>query len=87
MVFFGYPKDIECDEVHISVAFTYDIPKAEYLAKLWSHLGAPVKVGGPAYGQRDGDFTPGLYLKKGYTITSRGCLHRKRDLRDSKAAG
>lgn len=63
----------EIDEVHVSVTFTYDIPKAETLARLWEQVGVPVKVGGPAYGDRMGDFVPGLYIKKGYTFTSRGC--------------
>lgn len=61
------------DEVHISVTYTYDIPESEALAKSWEKLGVPVKVGGPAFGDRMGDFTPGLYLKPGYTFTSRGC--------------
>lgn len=50
------------DEVHVSVTFTYDIPKAESLVKSWERLGVPVKIGGPAFGDRNGDFTPGLYL-------------------------
>lgn len=61
------------DEIHISVAFTYDLLKAEELYKKWAVLGVPVKMGGPALGLPGGEFTPGLYLKKGYTITSRGC--------------
>jgi hypothetical protein len=63
------------DEVHISVAFTYDLPKAEELYKKWSVLGVPVKIGGPALGLPGGEFEPGLYLKQGYTITSRGCAN------------
>jgi len=43
------------------------------LAKSWERLGVPVKIGGPAFGDRFGDFTPGVYLKHGYTFTSRGC--------------
>lgn len=62
----------EADEVHISVAFTYDLPKAEQLAKQWSVV-APVKIGGPATGEGGDDFTAGMYVKRGYTITSRGC--------------
>jgi hypothetical protein len=65
----------EADEVHISVAFTWDLRHAEWLAKQWAHV-APVKIGGPATGERSGDFTPGAYLKKGYVITSRGCPNR-----------
>jgi hypothetical protein len=30
-------------------------------------------MGGPAFNSPGGDFVPGLYLKKGYVITSRGC--------------
>lgn len=63
----------EADEVHISVTFTYDIPEAERLYKEWERSGLPVKMGGPAFGKPDGEFEPGLYMKEGYTITSRGC--------------
>lgn len=71
-------KDLpEIDEVHISVMpFTYDLPKAEQLATEWSKIGVPVKMGGPAYNTPGGDFVPGLYLKKGYVITSRSCPNR-----------
>jgi hypothetical protein len=62
----------EADEVHVSVAFTWDLPRAEWLAKQWAHV-APVKIGGPATGEKGGEFTPGMYLKHGYVITSRGC--------------
>lgn len=62
----------ECDEVHISVTFTWDLPLAEQLERSWRHV-APVKIGGPATGEKSGEFVPGVYLKKGYTITSRGC--------------
>jgi hypothetical protein len=62
----------EADEVHVSVAFTYDLPIAEKLARQWSVV-APVKIGGPATGERGENFTPGMYLKDGYVITSRGC--------------
>lgn len=63
------------DEVHISVAFTYDLPRAEQLAKAWRHI-APVKIGGPALNEHGGEFEPGMYLKPGYVITSRGCPNR-----------
>lgn len=62
----------EADEVHVSVLFTEDIPIAERIAEVWKHV-APVKVGGPAYKEHGGDFVPGMYVKKGYVITSRGC--------------
>lgn len=63
----------EIDEVHISATWTYDKPMAEELAYQWEMVGVPVIVGGPAYDDPGGEFTPGLYLKRGYTITSRGC--------------
>jgi hypothetical protein len=62
----------EADEIHISVTWTWDKPHAERMAKVWSVV-APVKIGGPAYGNPGGEFEPGMYLKKGYVITSRGC--------------
>lgn len=65
----------EADEVHISVSFTWDIPEAERLEKEWRRIG-PVKIGGPALGQPGYVFIPGLYLRDGYTITSRGCPNR-----------
>lgn len=62
----------EADEVHISVTFTWDLKRAEWLANQWQPV-APVKIGGPALNDRGNDFMPGLYLKHGYVITSRGC--------------
>ena len=76
LVFFGSeiaPPDI--DEVHISVAFSYDVERAKRLADDWDRV-APVKIGGPAIGDPGGDFSPGMYLKKGYVITSRGCPNK-----------
>lgn len=63
------------DEVHISVAFTWDMRWAEGAARQWGYV-APVKVGGPAYNEPGGDFVPGMYMRKGYVITSRGCPNR-----------
>lgn len=63
------------DEVHISVTFTWDRAWAENAAKQWKYV-AQVKIGGPAYNIAGGEFVPGMYLKKGYTITSRGCNNR-----------
>ena len=60
------------DRVHISVTFSWDLPAAEKLQKEWSAI-APTEIGGPATGQRGEDFTPGMYLREGYVITSRGC--------------
>lgn len=65
----------EADAVHVSVTFTYDLPAAEVLARAWRHV-APVTIGGPAVNSRGEDFVPGMYLKRGYVITSRGCPNR-----------
>lgn len=64
------PEDV--DEVHISVAFTWDMEKAEKLAEFYKRYG-DVKIGGPAFNVPGGEFTPGMYIKEGYIITSRGC--------------
>lgn len=64
----------EADEVHISVTFKYDIPKAEQLFRKWNHV-APAKIGGPAYDDRGDIFNPGMYIKQGNVITHRGCLN------------
>lgn len=66
----------EVDEVHVSVAFSYDLPRAEQLAREWEKTGLKVAVGGPALEQPGQDFVPGRYLKHGYVITSRGCPNR-----------
>ena len=76
LCFFDTPKMLdlpEIDEVHISVVFTYDMQKAEDLYFQWERLGVPIKMGGPAFGEKSGEFIPGLYVKKGVTFTSRGC--------------
>jgi hypothetical protein len=62
----------EVDEVHISVAFTWHMRRAEQLAEAWSSV-APVKIGGPAFNNPGSAFVPGRYVKPGYVITSRGC--------------
>jgi hypothetical protein len=63
------------DQIHISVALTWDIPIAEKLYNEWKFL-APTFIGGPALNEIGGEFTPGMYLKEGFTITSRGCPNR-----------
>ncbi len=76
LAYYGLPDLFaEADEVHISVAFTWDLPEAEKLAKQWAAV-APVRIGGPATREPGGDFVPGMYLKPGYVITSRGCPNR-----------
>jgi len=66
------PENIDIP-IRISVAFTWDIKEGERLKELWSHYYNDVTIGGPALNERGGDFTPGMYLKPGYIITSRGC--------------
>ena len=62
------------DEVHISVPFTWDMDEAEDLAFQWeTATKKPIRLGGPAYHSPVEGFTPGLYVRKGITFTSRGC--------------
>ncbi|MBW2995120.1 hypothetical protein KY312_02105 [Candidatus Woesearchaeota archaeon] len=76
MVFIGYPElfRLAAEEVHISCLFTWDIPLCKKLAHAWSGYYKNVKLGGPAFNDRGNGFTPGLYTKKGVTITHRGCI-------------
>ena len=79
MAFIGDPGLFRpaADEVHISVTFTYDIPEAERLYKAWNdYYPGIVKIGGPAFGKPSGEFVPGMYLKNGCIITSRGCPNK-----------
>lgn len=64
------PDGIE--KVLVSCLFTWDRKEAERLARSWSRI-APVEIGGPAFDSPAGDFVPGMFVKTGYTITSRGC--------------
>ena len=81
LTFFGAPTieniadciKADVEAVHISTTFTWDIPRAEDLYYAWQIIGVPVEVGGPAFDDRMGDFTPGMYLRDGYIFTSRGC--------------
>lgn len=72
MVAIGYPGLLRPDEVHISVSFTWDKPKAENMLMAWKQFYPDVSIGGPAYGSQ-GAFVPGRYVKHGVTFTSRGC--------------
>lgn len=76
MAVVGYPTLFdEADKVLIDCTFTWDKPEAEKMAEAWRII-APVKIGGVAYGDPGGEFQPGLFLKQGYTITSRGCPNK-----------
>ena len=77
-VFIGRPpfNPPEADEVHISCTFTWDKNFAEDLASDWGRYYPNVKIGGPAYDDKGGEFVPGMYLKRGEVITSRGCPNK-----------
>lgn len=66
------PKDSEVP-VSVSVVFTWDIAEGKRLARAWSSFYQNVSLGGPAFGDPGGDFTPGKFIKPGVTFTSRGC--------------
>ena len=59
--------------VKISVAFKWDLSESERLYRAWKTYCEDVDIGGPATGEKEGDFVPGRFLKKGAVITSRGC--------------
>lgn len=59
--------------VRVSVSFTWHKREADRIAASWRDFYDDVKIGGPAYGDPGGEFTPGRFLKLGCTITSRGC--------------
>lgn len=65
------PRDY--DEVHISVTFTWDIPKIDKIVRQWHGYAKKIRVHGPALDNAGRLFEPGMYLKHGVTITSRGC--------------
>ena len=67
--------DRDVDRVEVSVTFTWDLPEAERIARLWAER-CPTEVGGPAVGTVGGEFTPGEFVRKGYVITSRGCPNK-----------
>ena len=64
----------EDEDVRIKVMPTI-FDEADEIHKHWKAV-APVKMGGPAFNELGGDFVPGMYMKKGYVITSRGCNNR-----------
>lgn len=64
------------DEVHISVAFSWDRAEGMRLRDAWGQHYKNVLLSGPAIDGEGGEFEPGLYLREGVTITSRGCIRR-----------
>jgi len=67
------PQDV--DEVHISTIFSWDIENALNLKRNYELYYPKVLVGGPAFanGTYVHKFVSGMYVKKGITITTRGC--------------
>lgn len=59
--------------VMVSVTFTWWRRRAEQIAESWRTHYKNVRVGGPAYDDPGGEFTPGRFIKNGCTITTRGC--------------
>jgi len=59
--------------IRISITFTWDIVEGKRLFKAWSEFFDDVKIGGVAFDDSGGEFIPGMYIKEGVTITSRGC--------------
>lgn len=60
----------------MSCTFTWHRREAERLQRAWRGFYRDVRIGGPAFGDPGGEFTPGRFLKAGCTITSRGCPKR-----------
>jgi hypothetical protein len=77
MAFVGFPPLFRPPDpetpVYVSVTFTWDKAHAERIADSWRQHYRNVFLGGPAYDDPGGQFTPGMFLKEGCTITSRGC--------------
>lgn len=80
MVFIGDPPLFRPADktmpVYVSATFTWQKEEAIRLAKAWRQYYDNVQLGGPAFGDPGGEFTPGRFLKEGCTITSRGCPKR-----------
>ena len=76
--FYGPPDlfaPVPVDRILVSATFTWDRSRAESLATQWQaqYPRAEVLLGGPAYGDPGGEFVPGRWLRRGVTITTRGC--------------
>jgi hypothetical protein len=78
LAFIGNPPLFRSEDqpVKVSVTFTWDIAEGKRLQKEWANYYSDVQLGGPAFGDPGGEFTPGMFLKEGVTITSRGCSNK-----------
>lgn len=78
LCFFGKPDFRAPKEdlpVHISVVFSWNKARAEWLRTKWEARYTTVLLGGPAYDDpSDGEFVGGRYVRHGITFTSRGCI-------------
>lgn len=64
----------EHSAIHVSCVFTWDKAECEDLAYQWEcQTTSPVTIGGPAYDSPVDIFTPGMYVHKNITFTTRGC--------------
>lgn len=63
----------EADKVYVSVTWTWDKERGEELADAWRCVCNDVSIGGAAYDDPGGEFTPGMFVKHGAVFTSRGC--------------
>jgi hypothetical protein len=77
LVVIGEPTIFEpregIDEVHVSVLFSWDMKTAWQLQDHWSEFYRCVSIGGPALGLFSDEFVSGRYLRRGITISTRGC--------------
>jgi hypothetical protein len=66
----GQPPDLP---VFVSCVFTWDIPECERIYRSWKSKYSYVQLGGPAFEDPGGIFTPGRFIKNDVVFTSRGC--------------
>jgi hypothetical protein len=64
----------EHKQIHVCCVFTWDKAACEEIAfQCKERTSKPVKLGGPAYDSPVDGFTPGMYVRRGITFTTRGC--------------
>lgn len=63
------------DAIAVSCVFTWDKAEAERLRHAWAerYPDVSVMIGGPAFAARGAEFCPGRFVKRGVSISSRGC--------------
>lgn len=59
--------------VRVSVTFTWDREEGLRLQRSWGRFFSDTRINGPAFGNPGGGFTPGMFVKSGVVVTSRGC--------------